>query len=143
MGEFFSSINSFLESALFFDILFGSVEGVNLPFLVVWLISGGIYLTLVGNTTLGGSGKTIINQATNGAVSLSSTGDLVIADNITDLGALIGFNIFTLILSAIGFVITFLLCTVISVSGLAPTILRSSKLKRYIYGLGFISLKVR
>ena len=47
MGDFFSAANSFLESALFFDILFGSVEGVNLPFLVIWLIVGGIYLTFI------------------------------------------------------------------------------------------------
>ena len=47
MSEFFSAANSFLESLLFFDILFGSVDGVNLPFLVMWLIAGGIYLTYV------------------------------------------------------------------------------------------------
>ncbi|MDF1879244.1 alanine:cation symporter family protein [Sulfurimonas sp. SAG-AH-194-C20] len=47
MGELFVAANSFLESALFFDILFGSVEGVSLPFLVVWLIVGGVYLTFV------------------------------------------------------------------------------------------------
>lgn len=47
MGNFFSTANSFLEAALFFDILFGSVEGVSLPFLVIWLIAGGIYLTFV------------------------------------------------------------------------------------------------
>ncbi|MDD3475246.1 MAG: alanine/glycine:cation symporter family protein [Sulfurimonas sp.] len=47
MGEFFSSVNSFLEAALFFDILFGMVDGVKLPFLVVWLISGGVYLTFL------------------------------------------------------------------------------------------------
>ena len=47
MSEFFSAANSFLEAALFFDILFGSVQGVNLPFLVIWLIAGGIYLTFV------------------------------------------------------------------------------------------------
>ena len=47
MSEFFSSINSFLETVLFFDILFGSIEGVSLPFLVVWLISGGVYLTFL------------------------------------------------------------------------------------------------
>ncbi len=47
MGEFISSINSFLETVLFFDILFGTVEGIKLPFLVVWLISGGIYLTFL------------------------------------------------------------------------------------------------
>lgn len=32
---------------LFFDILFGSIEGVRLPFLVIWLITGGVYLTFV------------------------------------------------------------------------------------------------
>lgn len=47
LGEFFSSINVFLDTILFFDILFGSVEGVSLPFLVIWLISGGVYLTFV------------------------------------------------------------------------------------------------
>lgn len=47
MGEFFSNINSFLEMVLFFDILFGTVESVNLPFLVVWLITGGVYLTFL------------------------------------------------------------------------------------------------
>ncbi|MDT8339594.1 MAG: alanine/glycine:cation symporter family protein [Sulfurimonas sp.] len=47
MGEVFSSINSFLETVLFFDILFGTVDGVNLPFLVIWLISGGVYLTFL------------------------------------------------------------------------------------------------
>ncbi len=47
MGEFFSSINSVLETVLFFDILFGTVEGVSLPFLVVWLITGGVYLTFL------------------------------------------------------------------------------------------------
>ncbi len=47
MGELISSINSLLETVLFFDILFGTVEGVKLPFLVVWLISGGVYLTFL------------------------------------------------------------------------------------------------
>jgi AGCS family alanine or glycine:cation symporter len=47
LGEFISSINSILETVLFFDILFGTVEGVKLPFLVVWLISGGVYLTFL------------------------------------------------------------------------------------------------
>ncbi|QOY52279.1 alanine/glycine:cation symporter family protein [Candidatus Sulfurimonas baltica] len=47
MSEIFISINSFLEAFLFFDILFGTVDGVNFPFLVAWLISGGIYLTFV------------------------------------------------------------------------------------------------
>ena len=47
MSEFFAGINSFLEMILFFDILFGSVDGVKLPFLVIWLISGGIYMTFL------------------------------------------------------------------------------------------------
>ncbi|WP_295022850.1 sodium:alanine symporter family protein [Sulfurimonas sp.] len=47
MSEFFSNINSFLEAILFFDILFGYVDGVKLPFLVAWLISGGVYLTIL------------------------------------------------------------------------------------------------
>lgn len=47
MSEFFSNINSILETFLFFDILFGTIEGVKLPFLVVWLICGGVYLTIL------------------------------------------------------------------------------------------------
>lgn len=47
MSEFFIGINSFLETILFFDILFGTIDGVNLPFLVVWLIFGGLYLTFL------------------------------------------------------------------------------------------------
>lgn len=47
MSELISGINSFLETVLFFDILFGTVEGVKLPFLVAWLISGGVYLTFL------------------------------------------------------------------------------------------------
>jgi AGCS family alanine or glycine:cation symporter len=47
LGDFFTSINSFLEMILFFDILFGSVDGVKLPFLVIWLIAGGIYTTFL------------------------------------------------------------------------------------------------
>jgi AGCS family alanine or glycine:cation symporter len=47
LSEFFAGINSFLEMILFFDILFGSVDGVKLPFLVIWLISGGIYMTFL------------------------------------------------------------------------------------------------
>ncbi len=45
MGEVFVAINGFLESVLFFDILFGQVEGSTIPFLVAWLIAGGLYLT--------------------------------------------------------------------------------------------------
>ena len=47
MSEIFTNINSFLESILFFDIFFGSIEGVNIPFLVAWLIAGGVYLTFL------------------------------------------------------------------------------------------------
>ena len=49
MSDIFTAINGFLESLLFFDILFGSVEGTNIPFLVAWLIAGGIYLTFKMN----------------------------------------------------------------------------------------------
>jgi AGCS family alanine or glycine:cation symporter len=45
MNELFTSINGFLSNILFFDILFGQVEGTKIPFLVAWLIAGGIYLT--------------------------------------------------------------------------------------------------
>jgi len=45
MNEIFTHINSFFESILFFDILFGSVEGTTFPFVVAWLIAGGVYLT--------------------------------------------------------------------------------------------------
>ena len=47
MNDFFASINSFLENTLFFDILFGSVNGVSFPFLIAWLIAGGVYLTFI------------------------------------------------------------------------------------------------
>ena len=46
MNEIFSAINDFLGQILFFDILFGSVEGTTIPFLVAWLIVGGVYLTV-------------------------------------------------------------------------------------------------
>lgn len=46
MNEFFTAINEFLGNILFFDILFGKVEDTNIPFLVAWLIGGGVYLTL-------------------------------------------------------------------------------------------------
>lgn len=47
MGDFFSSINSFLEAVLFFDILFNMVEGIKIPFLVFLIIVAGIYFTLL------------------------------------------------------------------------------------------------
>jgi AGCS family alanine or glycine:cation symporter len=43
---FISTFNSFLETVLFFDVLFNQVEGTSIPFLVLWLVAGGIYLTL-------------------------------------------------------------------------------------------------
>jgi AGCS family alanine or glycine:cation symporter len=42
-------MNTFLENVLFFDILFGSVEGTSIPFLVAWLIAGGVFLTIKMN----------------------------------------------------------------------------------------------
>lgn len=47
MSDFLGGINYFLETILFFDIFFGTIEGAKLPFLVAWLISGGIYLTFL------------------------------------------------------------------------------------------------
>lgn len=46
MNELFNAINSFLGNVLFFDILFGQVEGASVPFLVAWIIAGGVYLTI-------------------------------------------------------------------------------------------------
>ena len=46
MNELFNTINGFLSNLLFFDILFGQVEGTTIPFLVAWLIVGGVFLTL-------------------------------------------------------------------------------------------------
>lgn len=46
MNSLFTSINDFFESFLFFDILFESVDGVRFPFVVAWLIFGGVVLTL-------------------------------------------------------------------------------------------------
>jgi AGCS family alanine or glycine:cation symporter len=45
MNEIFQSINHFFEKILFFDIFFGTIEGTSFPFVVAWLIAGGIYLT--------------------------------------------------------------------------------------------------
>ncbi|MBU1667475.1 alanine:cation symporter family protein [bacterium] len=45
MKELFVSINTFFENILFFDIFFGTIEGVTFPFVVAWLVGGGIYLT--------------------------------------------------------------------------------------------------
>jgi len=45
MNETFTAINQFLETILLFDLLFGKAEGSTIPFLVAWLIVGGVYLT--------------------------------------------------------------------------------------------------
>jgi len=45
MDSIFEAINGALGAILFFDLSFGTIEG-GLPFLVVWLVSGGVYLTL-------------------------------------------------------------------------------------------------
>ncbi len=47
MNDYFTAVNHFLETILFFDILFGSVEGAKIPFLVAWLIIGGVYFTFI------------------------------------------------------------------------------------------------
>ena len=46
MDGIFESINHFLGSIFFFDVLFGSVEGTSLPFIVAWLIVAGLWLTV-------------------------------------------------------------------------------------------------
>ena len=49
MNEIFTSINDFLGAILFFDILLGKVEGTSIPFLVAWLVFGGVYFTIKMN----------------------------------------------------------------------------------------------
>jgi AGCS family alanine or glycine:cation symporter len=46
MNELFLAINAFFEKILFFDIFFGTLEGVSFPFVVALLIVGGVFLTL-------------------------------------------------------------------------------------------------
>jgi len=46
MNDFFISINHFFESILLFDIFFGAIDGAKMPFIVAWLIVGGVYLTV-------------------------------------------------------------------------------------------------
>ncbi len=45
MDSIFEQINGFLGSVFFFDIFFGMVEGTAMPFIVGWLIVGGVFLT--------------------------------------------------------------------------------------------------
>jgi len=46
MNDFIIAINHFFESILLFDIFFGAIEGTKMPFIVAWLIAGGVYLTV-------------------------------------------------------------------------------------------------
>ena len=46
MNDFFIAINHFFENILLFDIFFGAIEGTKMPFIVAWLIVGGVYLTV-------------------------------------------------------------------------------------------------
>lgn len=45
MNSIFEQINGFLGSVFFFDVFFGAVEGSSMPFIVAWLIIGGVFLT--------------------------------------------------------------------------------------------------
>ena len=45
MDSFFGVINSFLSQIFFYDVFFGMVEGTTMPFIVAWLIIGGVFLT--------------------------------------------------------------------------------------------------
>ena len=49
MSEIIHSISSFLGSILFFDISFGYLNGVSVPFLVVWLFVAAIFFTIKMN----------------------------------------------------------------------------------------------
>jgi AGCS family alanine or glycine:cation symporter len=45
MNSIFEQINSLLGSVFFFDVFFGAIEGSSMPFIVAWLIIGGVFLT--------------------------------------------------------------------------------------------------
>jgi AGCS family alanine or glycine:cation symporter len=45
MDSIFEQINSLLASVFFFDIFFGAIKGTTMPFIVAWLVVGGIFLT--------------------------------------------------------------------------------------------------
>ncbi len=45
MNSIFEQINGILGSVFFFDIFFGMIEGTSMPFIVAWLIVGGVFLT--------------------------------------------------------------------------------------------------
>ena len=45
MNTIFEQINEVLGAVFFFDIFFGTMEGTSMPFIVAWLIVGGVFLT--------------------------------------------------------------------------------------------------
>jgi AGCS family alanine or glycine:cation symporter len=45
MDSIFEQINTILASVFFFDIFFGTVKGTTMPFIVAWLVVGGVFLT--------------------------------------------------------------------------------------------------
>jgi len=45
VNNIFEQINSFLGSIFFYDVFLGKVEGATMPFIVAWLIIGGVFLT--------------------------------------------------------------------------------------------------
>jgi len=45
MNGIFEQLNSILASVFFFDVFFGQIEGSTMPFIVAWLIVGGVFLT--------------------------------------------------------------------------------------------------
>jgi len=45
MDSIFEQINSLLASVFFFDVFFGMVDGSRMPFIVAWLVVGGVFLT--------------------------------------------------------------------------------------------------
>ena len=45
MDSIFEQINSLLASVFFFDIFLGKMEGTSMPFIVAWLVVGGVFLT--------------------------------------------------------------------------------------------------
>ncbi len=47
VSSILGSINEFLGNILFFDILFGQVDGVSIPFLIAWLAVAAVYFTVV------------------------------------------------------------------------------------------------
>ena len=46
MENIFEQVNGVLGAIFFFDIFAGSIEGTTMPFIVAWLIVGGVFLTI-------------------------------------------------------------------------------------------------